>query len=950
MKSLLTMKLILLFAFLLVSCSNSSDPIIPKENSPLISDTIEQSALAQHPNRNVFGAWKIHLDTSTMTAEIIPARNALAIGHIFDTDLSQFLTVSPCPNCLWIPYLYQAADENFIMGVRMKHPFPNLTGRPDLHGFDVRAIFIGHSTLSDQYGINMMRPDGTEEPLDVPAFFLMNQDGYTSHHDELVTDERYFMDGTDVPGNVNGFLRFFENNAIPEFDPHNPVGHNVMPVGSDTYTRNAIIDKFAIEDTINFYIVADVAYGQSATFQNRTDPQYYLPAFHRTEPWRVEYFIENNNLTKGDDTSTAELVVQVFDWQHGATVDPAYPDPANLAGIPESSNVASVELYMKSMLNDVIIETVPESGTGTPSDPLQYRFFLTNEFGNWNNLYYGIIAVRDELYGQASPSGRMPVPETPAGFPYDTLDIRDYTLYQEVIVNVPLGGFTQTEHENELNVNSSSQFDAYGQLNLDADFFMDRSHKRFQYRWDYDYDGITFDLDGSGLPSPTIDLPPGITDLGLRVRTNTVPPREHIYTIPGYSAGAAFDGPVDTSGFWMATSRQRSHSVAMTDEYCYVAYVIGSYAKWQIELAITNKRTGLSTQHTVATSATHDYFAPSILVVDDGVNDGIYVTFNGYNSIATGLFFNKGNLDGSGFSDANIKTIAAPASFSYKGDPIIMFNVLTNNILVYFIATNIILEAAVNVAHSEDLGDTWINNGRIYDLPGASQYNPSAAFSDSSSNRGFYVVWEDWTNILENGRDIIITHSTDGIIFPIARQLTSRSGILDESYPSISCYLDQIAVAYNYQPDGYPVASVHVMFTNTDFTSFMDHEIAFNASSDFSKPAISAEANGICTIAFGEYDYLTAKLKMKAYKLTGGDRFGTLGKLEILSEILTPIDPAQVQMYPAVVSNRLLNGAVTERFISWTSYENGQFEDPSPHTRFFGTTNGMYHIHSGEFK
>jgi len=61
------------------------------------------------------------------------------------------------------------------------------------------------------------------------------------------------------------------------------------------------------------------------------------------------------------------LFVQVFDWQHSATVDPAYPNPANPGGLRESSKVASLEVYLPYLISNPVVATIPESGNGTPS-------------------------------------------------------------------------------------------------------------------------------------------------------------------------------------------------------------------------------------------------------------------------------------------------------------------------------------------------------------------------------------------------------------------------------------------------------------------------------------------------------------------------------------------------------------------------------------------------------
>ena len=342
--------------------------------------------------------------------------------------------MSPCNNCLRITGIQFDRDLGISLEIGLRHPFANASARPDLHGFDVRLIFFLDENLVQTWSdINVCPPDGIEVPVKLPHGSVRNADGYTSHFDSIVTDDRYFHNGTDVPGNVNPFIRYFEDYSDSPFDPASPTGHNVMPTGSDWETQKALISSMGIMSGIPFYIVADVAYGQSAVFANRQSPQYYLPAFHRTEPWRMEYWIENNNLDETNPLSTVEVVVQVFDWQHGATVDPGYPDPGNLSGIPESSNVLQVELSVPAMQNDPVVATMPESGTGSPSDPLQYRLTLTNQ----NLLGYesiGFVAIRDELYGQ---TGRLPIPESPAGFPFPTEDILDYSLYNVIWINYP---------------------------------------------------------------------------------------------------------------------------------------------------------------------------------------------------------------------------------------------------------------------------------------------------------------------------------------------------------------------------------------------------------------------------------------------------------------------------------------------------------------------------------
>ncbi|MBU1023069.1 hypothetical protein KKB99_02175 [bacterium] len=60
----------------------------PSPDQILISDS--SISPQTNPYRGVFGAWQVQIDWETLTAELIPARNAKTIGDIFDADLLQF--------------------------------------------------------------------------------------------------------------------------------------------------------------------------------------------------------------------------------------------------------------------------------------------------------------------------------------------------------------------------------------------------------------------------------------------------------------------------------------------------------------------------------------------------------------------------------------------------------------------------------------------------------------------------------------------------------------------------------------------------------------------------------------------------------------------------------------------------------------------------------------------
>jgi len=942
----------LLFIFLaFVSCSGKPNPLnpsFPDRISPEISSEINTTdAKKENDNRGVFGAWRIRIDTNTMSYEIIPARNAQAIGNIFDADLSQFLEVTPCANCLTIPRVYPDGYENLNMVVRMKHPFGNIATRPDLHGFDVRGIFILPSD-TDNAGIKVMRPSGVEEDASYSTQ-LLNADGYTSHFDELASDSRYFIGGTVVSGNLNPFLRFFEDYSTPHFDPHAPAGQNVMPVGSGNYDRTAVLKKLDTGSVYDFYIVADVAYGQSAKLANRANPQYYLPAFHRTEAWRVEYWIENNILSHGDETSTADVMIQAFDWQQGATVDPDYPNPTNLSGIPEKSDVLQVELSIPDLQNDLLIVTTPEAGSGTPSDPLRYRITVTNVNQCEGPYVYGLLAIRDDLYGAASPSGRMPIPSSPAGFPYPTLDILDYALYATIRVNIEnpyiSSNYTNTVLSNwELSVPNVDQVAHESPISgyrttIHPNFFIDPSNKKFQYRWDYDYDGVTFDIDGSGMPSPEIEYAaPGKKNVGLRVRTNSVPPKEYIYQFPVYAEGLAYQNTIPSTGTNReSTSESRCHSIACTDTHTYLVYTseIGSHR--DIWLAIIDRSGNMTTQQ-ITDDLKPDY-QPCVLLPWTGSEYlGVYIAWASYEAPNMFVYATYGNLDGTGFEASHIKRITLPAD-SFELNPIFFFSY--PQLQIYYVKYNG-MESYIYRSHSEDHGETWIEDGWVVDNGSTSQSSPSITHS------GIWdvLVWEDGINFTTRGTDLYMGICWSGYTFNQIKNISHFIDKTSEESP-MSTYGpggNQV-VAYLMVPDGSTTKTAHVKLANVFYGSIADFPMEEGTDGQYTHtmPSVLSPSDGSYFVSYGSYNKSTQELTAYVIQLTEGSGFGDWDNTLYLEQLIGTVtsDYGGYEIYPAIAVNYRLSYA-KELFIAYRSFSDGVYESAVNPLMKFGRIQMMY--------
>lgn len=435
--------LLIFFLLFISACSSSSsDPVLPESKTDAISqddgaitgeasDVLFVSRSSDILAYKAFGVYQVTIDPVALTGEIIPARNASAIGATFDADLTQFLTVTPCPNCLQINGIQLTSDGHVNVGFAVKHPFADPAKRPDLHGFDVRGIVLADG---DFYFPNTLvnLTDTETVPVKANVSLLTNPDGFTHHFDELALDDHYFNPPRSYDATINPYKRYFENSATGAFDFGNPSGHNVIPCGSDWETQVYSFNLQPGAETLDFGFIVDCAYGASAVLKNRFNPYYFLPEFNRKEAWKVETTIETNNLQSASTSSTASLKVEVCDWQAGLTADPNYPDTANLSGIKFKSDVASVSVEVPFVAALTTV-TSSSSGTGTGSEPYVYNLTVTNTLAASAGTYFGIVAVRDDLQGQIGPIG---IPESPAEFPYAGPEIYDYSTYSIFSIRV----------------------------------------------------------------------------------------------------------------------------------------------------------------------------------------------------------------------------------------------------------------------------------------------------------------------------------------------------------------------------------------------------------------------------------------------------------------------------------------------------------------------------------
>ncbi|MBU1023662.1 hypothetical protein KKB99_05155, partial [bacterium] len=111
----------------------------------------------------IFGIFEVNIDPVSLTGDITSLRMAEKLGDSFMVDVTPFLTINPCADCVDIKSV-ALTPENYIEVVfRTKHPF-DPGARLDLHVFDLRGIIVtgDNAKQFDDLRIDM-DGDGTYE-------------------------------------------------------------------------------------------------------------------------------------------------------------------------------------------------------------------------------------------------------------------------------------------------------------------------------------------------------------------------------------------------------------------------------------------------------------------------------------------------------------------------------------------------------------------------------------------------------------------------------------------------------------------------------------------------------------------------------------------------------------------------------------------------------------------
>jgi len=496
----------LIFLFFIFGCSDIANYQTDPTNAYLSDVSIADYSSQSH-NSLILGIYDIQIDPVSMSGTINPLRISSALGDSFDINLTPFLTVEPCKDCLIIQSIGLTGQGYIELRIQTRHPFKPVN-RYDLHLFDLRAIVVTDRNLETFDNVKIdLNGDGTyESPAWGNFSFLVNADGYTSFYDVVI--EPYLLKFTS--GNICPFVNLWVNpsstpgqgsnydpSAAPDLgftDIEHPAGHNVFPMGSefsDPLSTGVLYLNAQESTSFNFQLILEASYGHSAIKSTRKQPRYFLPEFHRKEALYVKAEITRNDLWEMSPLSSAELQISAADWQAGLNAQTGWDFwKSPITAIKNKSDVGNIIFDIPGILNAPVLSELAKraGGTGSYWDPYTWKLSFANEALAPKGEYTGLIAVRDNLEGSENvPYGIANADAIPAKF-------TDLSVYQIFKVDVhgpnipPIADLNHNSPDSELDNGETITFQP-GPLTIDPDGTI------IKYEYDYDYDGARFNPD-----------------------------------------------------------------------------------------------------------------------------------------------------------------------------------------------------------------------------------------------------------------------------------------------------------------------------------------------------------------------------------------------------------------------------------------------------------------------
>jgi hypothetical protein len=517
--------ILLLFA---TSCSNGNSLLVPGDNEFTASDNARILIGEYSPEGKVstgFGAlgiFQVSINTNSLQGEMIPLRQVSATDSLESVDITNFLTLSPCIDCVKLASIGFDRRSRLLLTIGIKHPFDAadasqpISGinRADLHLFNIEGTVIINSGNTFEF-------PRTGEIIDTVR--LINADGYSKYMDESL-DAIYPTDAT-----IHPYIMHFDDYTQGNFNASNtsgflsittplPEGNLVMPMGSGFDFKDYI---FSVPPGENFSFVFAVgcSFGASAeNFNQRLTAIYRVPQFNKKAASEIGVSVTDWGYIAGDTGSTVDCDITVLDISHGVEVGTA------INQMTEASSVKEIRVEVPGMMTDPMILTDPTASGGNgrnPHDPLTFPVTLTNTAGGTDSFYPALVKVTDSFQPNTTTTGIYGGSEGLKRFyPGDTAtsalyEIDEFATYYAFVLAEPGAGPVCSIITDP----SPASVDQAELIEFDGSGSTDDGLIEF-YEWDLDYDGSNFDVDTEGAVITPNLCTAGTFDVALRLTDN----------------------------------------------------------------------------------------------------------------------------------------------------------------------------------------------------------------------------------------------------------------------------------------------------------------------------------------------------------------------------------------------------------------------------------------------
>jgi len=496
--------------FLMAGCSGNPSPLTPWDNPSPTAKSYSSLpvAVSDYDSKGnptaglgILGVFNVHLDRDTLTGSLSSLRNAGSTDVLEVVDISNFLRMAPCTNCVKLMSVELDSDSHLVAKIGIKHPFSAgdpakpISGRnrADLHVFNIEGLVVSDGTGTTSFtGIG--RTIGNVE--------LLNADGYSNYLDGAL-DEIF-----PTVADLHPYVLHFDDYSAGNYDQSNPMGFEsvtdppptgnlIMAMGCDYNVQDYVFD---IAGSIDFIYAVECTYALSADSKpQRFNPEYRIPQHNKKAASEVKVAVTSDDLKAGIETSSADLEIRVVDINHGVGVGTA------LNEMKADSSVNGIFVEVPGVTtSSVSLGSTPVSGTGhSPSDPLIFTGKIYNTAKGAVGTYTGLVKVLDSYPPASNTSAALigfdgikrvePLTSPMTGL----FSINEFATYFPFTVSV--------ETANELPQcviftcgGATPSVNIDGHLRLDGTQSIDPDGTIETYEWDMDYDGTNFTSDATG--------------------------------------------------------------------------------------------------------------------------------------------------------------------------------------------------------------------------------------------------------------------------------------------------------------------------------------------------------------------------------------------------------------------------------------------------------------------